>query len=88
MFVARTRMAMLGRHIQTMPIFPVVKACVDVHPTMISGYTIRMDVRHDEKIIDFVTEAMCSEEKRLVYLPQKKMMREMYPEYMIVEKHT
>lgn len=88
MSVIRTRMAVLGRHIQTMPLFPVVKACVDVHPTTISGYAIRLDVRHDEKIIDFVTESMCPEEKRLIYLPHKKMMREMYPEYMIVEKHT
>ena len=72
MSVARAHVISLGRHLRT----------------MISGYTIRMDVRHDEKIIDFVTESMCPEEKRLIYLPHKKMMREMYPEYMIVEKHT
>jgi hypothetical protein len=53
-----------------------------------SGYTIQMDVRHDEKIIDFVTEAMCPNEKRNVYLPQKRIIREMYPEYMITERHV
>jgi len=87
--VARTRLAVLGRHIQTMALredilFPSMKA----YPNMISGYTIQVDVRHEEKIIDFVTEAMCPNEKRNVYLRQKMMMREMYPEYMITERHT
>tara|TARA_Y100000389_G_scaffold197204_1_gene231363 strand:+ start:480 stop:770 length:291 start_codon:yes stop_codon:yes gene_type:complete len=91
--VARARLAVLGRHIQTMAIsenilFPTAKVCVEIRETMVSGYTIQMDVRHDEKIIDFVTEAMCPDEKRTIYLPQKRMMREMYPEYMIIEKHT
>ena len=57
-------------------------------PIMVSGYTIQMDVRHDEKIVDFVTEAMCPNEKSNVYLRQKRMMRDMYPEYMITERHT
>ena len=87
--VARTRLAVLGRHIQTMAIkenvlFPDVK----VYPTVISGYTIQVDVRHEEKTINFVTEAMCPNEKRNVYLRQKRMMRELYPEYLITERHT
>ena len=91
--VARTRLAVLGRHIQSMALnenilFPTAKMYVEMSPTMVSGYTIQMDVRHDEKIIDFVTEAMCPNEKRNVYLRQKRMMREMYPEYMITERHT
>ena len=91
--VARTRLAVLGRHIQSMALnenilFPTVKMYVDVHETMVSGYTIQMDVRHDEKIVDFVTEAMCPNEKRNVYLRQKRMMRELYPEYLITERHT
>jgi len=91
--VARARIGMIGRHIQTMAIkenvlFPSAKAYMDVHPMVISGYTIQVDVRHEEKTINFVTEAMCPDEKRTIYLPQKRMMREMYPEYMIIEKHT
>ncbi len=91
--VARTRLAVLGRHIQTMALredilFPSMKAYVEIYPNMISGYTIQVDVRHEEKTIDFVTEAMCPNEKRNVYLRQKRMMREMYPEYMITERHT
>ena len=87
--VARTRLAVLGRHIQTMAIkenvlFPDVK----VYPTVISGYTIQVDVRHEEKTVNFITEAMCPKEKKNVYLRQKQMMREMYPEYLITEKHT
>ena len=61
---------------------------VEEVPTTYWGYTIQMDVRHDEKIIDFITEAMCPNEKRNVYLRQKRMMRELYPEYLITERHT
>jgi hypothetical protein len=91
--VARTRMAMLGRHIQTMALkenilFPTAKVYLDVHETLVSGYTIQVDVRHEEKTINFVTEAMCPNEKKNVYLRQKRMMRELYPEYLITERHT
>lgn len=91
--VARARIGMLSRHIQTMALgenilFPTAKVCLDVHETLISGYTIQVDVRHDEKVINFVTEAMCPNEKRNVYLRQKRMMRELYPEYLITERHT
>jgi len=87
--VARARIGMIGRHIQTMAIkenvlFPSAKA----YPTVISGYTIQVDVRHEEKTINFVTEAMCPNEKKNVYLRQKRMMRELYPEYLITERHT
>jgi hypothetical protein len=91
--VARSRLAVLGRHLHTLSLsenilFPIAKMYVEMPPTMVSGYTIQMDVRHDEKIIDFITEAMCPNEKRNVYLRQKRMMRDMYPEYMITERHT
>ena len=86
--VARARIGMIGHHIQMKTLFPVVKSRVEVYPTMISGYTIQVDVRHEEKTINFVTEAMCPNEKKNVYLRQKRMMREMYPEYMITERHT
>ena len=91
--VARTRLAVLGRHIQSMALsenilFPTAKAYLDVHEAMVSGYTIQMDVRHEEKVIDFVTEGMCPSEKRNVYLRQKRMMRELYPGYLITERHT
>jgi hypothetical protein len=87
--VARARIGVIGRHIQTMAIkenvlFPSAKA----YPTTISGYTIQVDVRHEEKTINFVTEAMCPNEKKNVYLRQKRMMRELYPEYLITERHT
>ena len=65
-------------------LFPGVK----VYPTVISGYTIQVDVRHEEKTINFITEAMCPNEKKNVYLRQKRMMRELYPEYLITERHT
>ena len=91
--IARSRIGMLSRHIQTMALsenilFPTAKVCLDVHESLVSGYTIQVDVRHDEKVIDFVTEAMCPSEKRNVYLRQKRMMRELYPEYLITERHN
>ena len=93
--ISRTasRLNVMRRHIQTIALsenilFPTAKAYLDVHETLVSGYTIQMDVRHEEKVIDFVTEAMGLNEKRNVYLRQKKMMRELYPEYMITERHN
>ena len=55
--------------------------------TINAGYKIHMDVRHDEKVIDFVTEALSFEDKMEVYLRQKKMMRDLYPMYIITERH-
>jgi hypothetical protein len=55
---------------------------------MFWGYTIQMNVRHDEKIIDFVTESLSPNDKMEVYLRQKKMMRDMYPSYIITERHN
>ena len=81
--VARARIGVIGRHIQMMAIKESV-----LYPTVISGYTIQVDVRHEEKTINFVTEAMCPNEKKNVYLRQKRMMRELYPEYLITERHT
>ncbi len=87
--IARNRLAVLGRHIQTMALREnILFPSIEVYPTISSGYMIQVDVRHDEKVIDFVTEAMCPDEKRNIYLRQKRMMREMYPEYMITERHT
>ena len=57
-------------------------------PTTNSGFKIQMDVRHDEKVIDFVTESLSFDNKMEVYLRQKKMMRDLYPMYIITEKHT
>ena len=56
-------------------------------PTTNSNFKIQMDVRHDEKVIDFVTEALSFEDKMEVYLRQKKMMRDLYPMYIITERH-
>ena len=46
-----------------------------------------MNVNHDEKVIDFVTEALSFDDKMAVYLHQKKMMRDLYPMYIITERH-
>ena len=76
--VAKTMSARSRVHV------PVLK----VAQVEVSGYAIRVDVHHDDRIIDFFTEDMCPSEKINVYLRQKRMMREMYPEYIIIEKHN
>ena len=76
--VAKTMSARSRVHV------PVLK----VAQVEVSGYTIQVDVHHDYRIIDFFTRDMCHNEKTDVYLKQKRMMREMYPEYIIIEKHN
>ncbi len=56
-------------------------------PTTNSNYKIHMNVNHDEKVIDFVTEVLSFDDKMAVYLHQKKMMRDLYPMYIITERH-
>lgn len=86
------RMGMLHSQLTTAPALVLDERILFLNleetPTTNSNYKIHVDVRHDEKIIDFVTEAMCPNEKSNVYLRQKRMMRDMYPEYMITERHT
>jgi hypothetical protein len=60
---------------------------VEEVPTQYWGYTIQMDVRHDEQIIDFATESLSQNDKMEVFLRQKKMMRDLYPSYIITERH-
>ena len=88
--VARTRLAVLGRQVHhTLSLNEnVLFMTAKMPPNVVSGYSIQIDVRHNEKSIDFVTEAMCPNEKRNIYLRQKRFMREMYPEYMFTERHT
>lgn len=64
-------------------LFPMVEEV----PTQYWGYTIQMDVRHDEQIIDFSTESLSQNDKNEVFLRQKKMMRDLYPSYIITERH-
>tara|TARA_B100001564_G_scaffold349856_1_gene353504 strand:+ start:501 stop:794 length:294 start_codon:yes stop_codon:yes gene_type:complete len=51
------------------------------------GYKVSFDVQHNKKAISFVTEAMTTREKIDIFLRQKVMMREMYPDYHILETH-
>jgi len=75
--VARTRLAVLGRHIQSMALnenvlFPTVKVGIEVSLHDTRGYAIQMDVSHDNKLIHFVTESMSSSEKKECISSTKK----------------
>jgi len=48
---------------------------------------MQMNVSHDDKVIDFVTESMTVNDKMEVFHRQRRMMREMYPDYIITETH-
>ena len=90
---ATRRLGVMRRHLNAIALneeilFPSVKAYEELAPTQYWGYTIQMDVRHDEKIIDFVTESLTPNDKMEVYLRQKKMMRNLYPSYIITERHN
>ena len=94
MSVARAtqRLGVMRRHLNALALnekvlFSKPEVYVEELPTTFWGYTIQMNVRHDEKIIDFVTESLSQNDKMEVYLRQKKMMREMYPQYIITERH-
>jgi hypothetical protein len=94
MSVARAtqRLGLMRRHLNALALdekilFPKPEVYVEELPTVFWGYTIQMNVRHDEKIIDFVTESLSQNDKMEVYLRQKKMMRDMYPHYIITERH-
>ena len=85
----RSRLGVIQRHLNALALKEeILFPKVDVVPTTYCGYSIQMDVIHDEKIISFVTKSLTLNDKREVYLVQKRMMREMYPNYMILEKHS
>jgi hypothetical protein len=91
--IARSRVGMIRRHLSALALnesvlFPTAKVYLDAAPAQYWGYTIQMDVRHDEKIIDFVTESLTPNDKMEVYIRQKKMMRDLYPSYIITERHN
>ena len=94
MSVARAtqRLGLMRRHLSALTLnekilFHKPEVYVEEVPTTFWGYTIQMNVRHDEKIIDFVTESLSQNDKMEVYLRQKKMMRDLYPMYIITERH-
>lgn len=90
MSVARAtqRLGTMRRHLNALALDEkILFPTEEVAPTQFWGYTIQMNVRHDEKIIDFVTESLSQNDKMEVYLRQKRMMRDMYPHYIITERH-
>ena len=93
--ISRTasRLNVMRRHLNALALnesvlFPTPQIELEEQVTMNSSYSIQVHVRHDEKLIDFVTEFMSPSEKRNVYLRQKRMMRELYPHYLITERHN
>lgn len=87
------RINVLRRHISALALdekvlFPKLVRSVEVSPTTSWGYSIQIDVSHDENIINIETDSMSQDEKRIIFLQHKKMLREEYPNYIITEKHA
>lgn len=87
------RINVLRRHISALALdekvlFPKLVGSVEVSPTTSWGYSMQIDVRHDENIINIETDSMSQDEKRIIFLQHKKMLREEYPNYIITEKHA
>jgi hypothetical protein len=59
----------------------------DTFPLHERGFRLELNVDHDQKQIEFVTEYMSNYEKLTVYLKQKNNLRNIYPDYFILEKH-
>ncbi len=59
----------------------------DAFPEHERGFRLELNVDHDQKRIQFVTEYMSNYEKLTIYLKQKNNLRKIYPDYYILEKH-
>lgn len=88
------RLNILRRHMSAVALnenvlFPKpATKCAEVLPVVRWGYSMQIDVSHDEKIVNIVTNSMSHMEKRLVFLEHKKKLRDEYPHYIITEKHN
>jgi len=60
----------------------------DLHPERSRGFRIELEVHHELKKIDFLTESMLNREKLTIYIKHKNRLKNIFPEYMLVERHV
>jgi len=59
----------------------------DLHPERTRGFRVELEVNHDQKKIDLLTEHLSNYEKLTIYMKHRNIVRKMYPEYIIFERH-
>ena len=60
----------------------------DLHPERSRGFRIELEVHHELKKIEFFTESMSNYEKLTVYMKHKNTVKNLFPEYIIFERHV
>tara|TARA_R110001632_G_scaffold177850_1_gene297563 strand:- start:1895 stop:2224 length:330 start_codon:yes stop_codon:yes gene_type:complete len=60
----------------------------DLHPERTRGFRIDLEVHHELKKIEFFTESMSNYEKLTVYMKHKNTVKNLFPEYIIFERHV
>lgn len=60
----------------------------DLHPERSRGFRIELEVHHELKKIDFFTESMSNHEKLTIYTKHKNRLKNIFPEYMLFERHV
>ena len=60
----------------------------DLHPERSRGFRIELEVHHELKKIDFFTESMSNHEKLTIYMKHKNRLKNIFPEYMLFERHV
>ena len=60
----------------------------DLHPERNRGFRIELEVHHELKKIDFFTESMSNHEKLTIYMKHKNRLKNIFPDYMVVERHV
>ena len=59
----------------------------DLHPERNRGFRIELEVHHELKKIDFFTESMSNHEKLTIYMKHKNRLKNLFPDYTVVERH-
>ena len=60
----------------------------DLHPERTRGFRIELEVHHELKKIDLFTESMTNHEKLTIYMKHKIRLKNLFPEYIVFERHV
>ena len=85
---ALRRVAVLQNHMHSNTLRPHIDLLEDTAIELPNNYSMEMYVDHDAKTVHFTTKMMSLYERLSVFVKQKHEMRNVYPEYIITEKHS
>ena len=82
------RMATLHNQIHSRTTRPHIDLLEDTVTELPNNYSMEIHVDHISKTVHFRTKMMSLYERLSVFVKQKHDMRQMYPDYLIMEKHS